>query len=130
MTPKNQRTKECSAAERAGRMQQAEGFWADAEDLAALGEASPNSIVTLYVHAGIAAADVVCCAKLGEYSNTPNHSDALTLLKKADPALEVSLSRLVGMKTLAGYGAATVSAQRVTTARTAAEKLLAAARRA
>lgn len=130
MTPKTQRTKECTPTERAGRLQQAEGFWADAEDLAALGEASPNSIVTLYVHAGIAAADVICCAKLGEYSNTANHSDAQNLLKKADPTLEVSLARLVGMKTLAGYGAAPVSAARVTTARTAAEKLLTAARRA
>lgn len=130
MTPKNQRTKDCSPADRAGRLQQAEGFWADAEDLAALGEASPNSIVTLYVHAGIAAADVICCAKLGEYSSTANHSDALNLLKKADPTLEVPLSRLIGVKTLAGYGAARVSAARVQTARSAAEKLLVAARRA
>ncbi|GAA5093612.1 hypothetical protein GCM10025760_24030 [Microbacterium yannicii] len=128
MTPKNQRTKSCSATERAGRLQQAEGFWSDAEDLQELGEASPNSLVTLYVHAGIAAADVVCCAKLGEYSNSANHSDAIALLEKADSSLAPSLARLVGMKTAAGYSVSSMSAQRVSTARSAAEKLMVAAR--
>ncbi|GAA5204987.1 hypothetical protein [Microbacterium kyungheense] len=128
MTPKNQRTKDCSPTERAGRMQQAEGFWQDAEDLRELGEASPNSVVTLYVHAGIAAADVICCAKLGEYSNSANHNEAITLLQKGDASLAPSLARLVGMKSAAGYGANPVSAQRVTTARSAAEKLVVAAR--
>ena len=130
MTPKNQRTKNCTAADRAGRLAQAEGFWQDAEDLRELGEASPNSIVTLFVHAGIAAADAICCAKLGEYSSSANHAEAITLLEKADPSLAPSLARLVGMKTAAGYGASPMSAQRVTTARGAAEKLVLAARAA
>ncbi|MFF2487759.1 hypothetical protein ACFVSU_15250 [Microbacterium sp. NPDC058062] len=128
MTPKNQRTKTCTAADRAGRLTQAEGFWRDAEDLQELGEASPNSIVTLYVHAGIAASDAICCAKLGEYSNSANHAEAITLLEKTDSSLAPSLARLVGVKTAAGYSATTMSAQKVSTARSAAEKLVLAAR--
>jgi hypothetical protein len=33
-----------------------------------------NAFVTLCVHAGIAAADVICCARLGEYSRGEDHS--------------------------------------------------------
>lgn len=128
MTPKDPRTNECSASERAGRIAQAEGFWNDAGDLHTLGGARPNTLVTLYVHAGIAAADAICCARPGEYSNSTNHSDAVALLRRADPALTAPLQRLVSMKSAAGYGAAPISAQRVTDAQNAATKLMNAVR--
>jgi len=128
MTPKLQRTTPCDARERKGRLASAEGFWGDAEDLYVLGTGRNNSLVTLYVHAGIAAADVICCARLGMYSNSGNHADALELLDKAAPELKTALQRLISIKTLAGYGAAPISAKKLSEARTAAEKLTAAAR--
>lgn len=128
MTPKAPRTNECSASDRAGRIARAEEFWNDAADLHTLGGASPNTLVTLYVHAGIAAADAICCARLGEYSNSTNHSDAVALLKRADRALAAPLQRLINMKSAAGYGAAPMATQRVTDAQNAATKLMNAVR--
>lgn len=129
MTPSS-RTRSCTEADRNGRREQAEGFCRDAEDLAVLGTASPNALVPLYVHAGIAAADVVCCARLGEYSMSSNHSDAVRILKSADESLAPAMQRLLSVKSAAGYGATPASAQRVTDTRNAALKLITAARRA
>ncbi len=128
MTPKVQRTTPCGPHERKSRMVVAEGFWADAEDLTALGTGHGNSVVTLYVHAGIAAADIICCARLGRYSSSGNHADALLLLQQAAPELKPSLQRLVSVKSSAGYGVESMSAKKITEARAAADKLMTAAR--
>ena len=128
MTPKNQRTKGCTAAERTGACNRPRVSGRTPKTCTSWARPARERIVTLYVHAGIAAADVVCCAKLGEYSNSANHSEAIALLEKADSSLSPALARLVGMKTAAGYGVSPMSAQRVSTARSAAEKLMVAAR--
>ena len=43
-----------------------------------------DSHVTLCVHAGIAAADVICCARLGRHAHGENHDEAIGLIEKVD----------------------------------------------
>ncbi len=78
------RTKPCSAATRSGRMAKARQFWDSAELLDAL-EGDEDDLcdahITLCVHAGIGAADVICCARLGDLADSESspsgHSGAL-----------------------------------------------------
>lgn len=69
-----------------------------------------DSVVTLCVHAGIAASDVICMRRLGTYVQGENHTDAVKHLRAADPDAATQLSTLLGMKTKAGYGHDSVSA--------------------
>jgi hypothetical protein len=71
-----------------------------------------DAYVTLCVHAGIAAADAICGARLGEYSRGENHDDAVALLSSVDRNLAGHLRALLTMKTLAGYSHSPVSADR------------------
>lgn len=105
------------------RLARAREFSRAAEALRDLDE-SANSIAATYVLCGIAAADAVCCRRLGEYSRSENHADAVELLKRVDPSLAPPLSRLVSDKSADAYGASTVPARRVDQTRTAAKKLL------
>ncbi|GAA1705944.1 hypothetical protein GCM10009745_62210 [Kribbella yunnanensis] len=89
-----------------------------------------NAYVTLCVHAGIASADVICCARLGEYSRGEDHKEAVALLSRVDKSLGTVLARLLALKTPAGYQPRTVSRQHVTTAGRQADQLIAAARAA
>lgn len=102
-------------------------FWQSAEDLREF-DGDGNSIVSLFVLAGIAASDAICGARLGEYAQGESHADALAVLKRADPTLVASLQRLLSRKTEWAYGGAGVSAARIETARAAATKLVEAAR--
>jgi hypothetical protein len=43
-----------------------------------------DACVTLCVHAGIAASDAICCARLGRHARGEDHSQAVALLSKAD----------------------------------------------
>jgi hypothetical protein len=98
-----------------------------ADDEADVGDA----YVTLLIHAGVAAADVICCAELGEHARGESHNDAIELIRRVRPggtALANALSTLLGAKTRAGYGHQRVNKDtRIRCAR-AAEKLLQAAR--
>lgn len=130
MTP---RTVKADEAMRRGRLVKAEQF-ADAAvavDMLA-DEASDvaDAYVTLCVHAGIAAADVVCAARLGEYSRGENHDEAVALLSAVDKNLAGHLRALLTMKTLAGYSHSPVSADRARRAGRAMAALLEAARAA
>ena len=40
----------------------------------------PNASVDLFVDAGIAAADAICCSRLGGYAAGDNHNEAISLL--------------------------------------------------
>jgi hypothetical protein len=94
----------------------------DEEDIA-------DAFVTLCVHAGIAAADVICCARLGQHAQGEDHTEAVALLSKADRGSGKHLRVLLGLKTKAGYshaGATTADAKRAVRA---AEALLETARR-
>ena len=64
-----------------------------------------DAFVTLCVHAGIAAADVICCAKLGRHATGESHDKAKRLVGLVDPGAGQALGTLLGMKTKAGYSA-------------------------
>ena len=88
--------RDCDSVVTAGRMSKANEFF-DAADH--LGEEMPNAAGDLYVDAGTAASDVLCCLRLGVHSNTGNHSEAIALLKRADSGSERHLNTLLNMKT-------------------------------
>ncbi len=68
-----------------------------------------DAYVTLCVHAGIAAADVICCARLGRHARGDDHASAADLLEQAKPEVAKHLRALLSMKTKAGYTAIPVS---------------------
>lgn len=87
----------------------------------------PDAYVTNAVHSGIAAADVICIRRLGLYSATGAHDEALKLLSQADKTAATNLQRLLSVKTKAGYSTRSVSAADVALARRAHLALLEAA---
>jgi hypothetical protein len=129
MTPKR-----CGPGVAEGRLTKAEQFHSAAETIMehAAEEADVgDAYVTLCVHAGIAAADVICCKALGQHSSGSNHADAVALLKKVPrdgASLAAALNRLLQNKTRAGYSANPVTAAMRTEARSASTKLVNAAR--
>lgn len=68
-----------------------------------------DAYVTLCVHAGIAAADVICMDTLGEYYSGQSHDQAARLLARVDGTDSKQLTALLGMKTKAGYSDVPVS---------------------
>jgi hypothetical protein len=128
------RTRRCDDALTRGRLRKADQFWEAAEltreladDEADIGDA----YVTLCIHAGIAAADVVSCVALGEHAVGQDHNEALALIGRVrpdGPELAKALAALLGMKTRAGYSASPVSAADRKRARRQARRLLQAAR--
>ena len=100
------RTTPCDAAKRAGRLAKAKQFADAAATVIASREHSDqftDAIITPYVHAGIAAADVVCCARLGKHARGESHDDAVRLLSQTSKPAAKSLSILLGMKTRSSY---------------------------
>lgn len=86
-----------------------------------------DAFVTLCVHAGIAAADVICCARLGVHAQGKNHGDAVIMLAKVDKKLAQDLATLVGMKTKSGYSPLSSSRPTKKAAARSAGRLVAAA---
>jgi hypothetical protein len=131
MTPRVRRS---DAATIEGRLRKAEQFMEGAEtirDLANDERDVGDAYVTLCIHAGIAAADVVCSIALGEHVQGDDHSTAVTHLSKVRPdgqTLGDSLRTLLMTKTRAGYSRRPVSASDRKRAGRAAERLLTAAR--
>lgn len=128
------RTRPCDDAVIRGRLRKAEQFWEAAElvrefadDEAEVGDAN----VTLCVHAGIAAADVLCCLALGEHAVGENHNEALALLGRVRPngkELANAFGVLLAMKTQAGYSASPIAAPDRKRAQRHAGRLVQAAR--
>jgi len=117
-----------------GRLGKAEQFWevaglvrglTDEQDPSEIGDA----YVTLCVHAGIAAADALCCAGLGEHAQGENHNDAVQLLAKVDAEASRALRALLGLKTKAGYSHTPATADEFKRAGRNAEALVMRARR-
>lgn len=131
MTPK---ARKADAATIEGRLRKAEQFMEGAEtirDLADDEQDVGDAYVTLCIHAGIAAADVICSIALGEHAQGEDHNAAVTHLAKVRPDgrdLGDSLRGLLTMKTRAGYSHERVSASDRKRAGRAAERLLTAAR--
>ena len=66
--------------------------------------------MVLYVHAGIAASDVISCASLGEHAKGENHHEAITLLMKVDRDAARHLGTPLKMKTKTSYSHAPTTA--------------------
>jgi hypothetical protein len=101
------RTVRCSDAARAGRLAKAQQFWSAAQTIETFADDETtiaDAYTTLAVHAGIAAADVICCARLGEHARGDDHDAAVALLAMADRARAKDLATLLRMKTRSGYG--------------------------
>ncbi|MCK0518834.1 hypothetical protein [Williamsia sp. DF01-3] len=117
----------CDSVVTAGRMSKANEFFAAAERL---GEEMPNAAGDLYVDAGIAASDVICCIRLGVHSNTGSHSEAVAMLKRADGGSERHLNVLLNLKNKAAYTHQHLTAVELKKMNRAAEHLVEAAKRA
>lgn len=86
-----------------------------------------GAFVTLCVHAGVAAADVICCARLGVHHSGENHHEAVALLASVDKSAARQLKALLDMKTRSGYSPVLTSAADQKRACRAAAALVAAA---
>lgn len=126
------RVSPCPPGVRRGRLRKANQFLDTALVIADqtddLGNVS-DALVTLCVHAGIAAADVICCARLGQHAQGEDHTAAVALLSKADRASERHLRALLSIKTKAGYSDAAATTTDAKRAVRAAEALVETARR-
>jgi hypothetical protein len=126
------RTTPCTPEIRRGRLRKA-GQFLDAANLIAGqagGEAeNADSFITLCIHAGIAASDVICCARLGQHAQGENHTEAAALLEKADSGSGKHLRALLSMKTKVGYSHTEATAADANRAGRAAEALVETARR-
>ena len=127
------RKQNCGSGVQLGRLRKAEQFYESAgiiADLADDGADVGDAYVTLLVHAGVAASDVVCCAGLGHHAQGENHAEAVNLLNKIDESLGKHLGALLRMKTGAGYSHLPVKPDERKRALRAATALLVAARKA
>lgn len=93
------RTRECSEGIQAGRLRKATQF----HDAAVVVDDAPDAAVNLFVLAGIAAADVICCSRLGVHATGESHNEAIALLKKAEPDMAKHLGTLLNMKSKVAY---------------------------
>jgi len=102
------RTKRCDQKTRDGRLAKAKQFSEAADIIATLTDGAidvEDAYITLCVHAGIAAADAICCARLGEHAQGDDHDDGVRLLERVDKKMARHLGTLVKMKTRSGYSA-------------------------
>ncbi len=128
------RTYPCTEAVKIGRMSKASQFQDAATTIREFADHEADvgdAFVTLLVHAGIAAADAICCHELGEHAHGESHEEAIRLLRRVKPNgadLAKALDALLRAKTRAGYGHQPVNKDTRTRCWRAAEKLVLAAR--
>jgi hypothetical protein len=120
------RTRRCDEVVRAGRLKKATEFY---EAAVLVEDATPNASVDLVVDAGIAAADVICCSRLGMYATGENHNEAVSLLDKAEPGVAKYLRVLLNLKSKVAYMHVSVTTSERKRASRAAERLVEAAGR-
>ena len=126
------RTNPCTPEVRQGRLRKAVEFLDAANLIADPADeeaASTDAIVTLCIQAGIAASDVICCARLGKHAQGQDHNEAVTLLSQANSESAKHLRVLLGMKTKATYSHTGISTADAKRAGRAAEALVETARR-
>ena len=129
-------TRACDDSIASGRMSKANQFLQSADDVGELADDEAevrDAVVTLLVHASIAAADVVCCKRIGQYAiGGDSHSDAIGLLRTVKQpdgsALAKRLKQVLDVKTKAAYTHRSVTAAERRRAQRAAEELVRAAR--
>ena len=120
------RVKKCTQASRRARLAKGEQFSGAADIIETATEESVliDAYVTLCVQAGIAAADVICCARLGEHASGDAHDEAVPLLRKVDRKAATDLKTLLDMKTPASYSDAPLSLAKRRQAKRAADRLM------
>jgi hypothetical protein len=96
------RTKRCTSRVIAGRLAKAEAFL-DNGELLADDEDRRNPSATLFVDTGIAAADVLCCERLGAHAHGQDHNDAVELLARVDASMAKHLGTLLTRKSRISY---------------------------
>lgn len=127
------RIKDCDEGVATGRFRKAEQFLEAAQNVRDLADDEAevgDVLVTLCVHAGIAASDVICCTALGHFVQGDDHNQAVAELSKVRPdgeKLGNDLRALLMMKTRAGYAAPPVTAEQRKRAWRRAEALVDAA---
>lgn len=121
------RTKKCTSRVTAGRLAKAEEFLDNAE-LLADDAGRRNAAASLFVEAGIAAADVLCCRRLGEHAQGQDHNDAVSLLGRVDTDLAKHLRTLLTNKSQISYSAQVLAASEFKKVQRAAVQLAQAAR--
>lgn len=100
------KTTGCPPEVQAGRLRKARGFLRAADIIEPYISEDVNladAYLTLCVHAGIAASDVICCAKRQMHSIDPDHKSAVAFLAEVDEPNSVHLDTLVSVKTQSGY---------------------------
>jgi hypothetical protein len=126
----NRRTKRCTVIEARGHLRKAAEFLEAAKRLSEdERDGLPDAVVSMCVHAGIAASDALCCALLGEHSSGP-HNDAASLLRTiatGGDGLSRLLSELLFSKSRAQYSHLPVPPDTVVHALANAESLVRAA---
>jgi hypothetical protein len=105
-----------------GRKEKARQFMTAAADTEA--SDTHDAYITLLVNAGIAAADVLCGKKLGYYSSSDNHTDAVALLAKVDRDASSALKVLLNIKSKSAYTPTATSGTDRTRVERAAAKLI------
>lgn len=123
------RHRDCDDRATRGRLSKARQFYKAAELILEFADDEDevgDAFVTLCIHAGIAAADAICCRDLGHHAQGQDHDEAVELLRRvADgEALAKALRALLDMKTRAGYSHETVSAEQRTRAGRRARQLV------
>ena len=121
----------CGPAE-ARRRARMSRTYLDVADQATLGESDEGRNVAAgnAVLAAIAAADALCCLRLGRYARGQAHQEATALLKTVRPdgaALAKDLATVLGVKDAAHYGTVFVSPTVLRSTLRAATRLVAAA---
>jgi hypothetical protein len=128
------KTRRCDDETARGRLRKAEQFLEAAMNVRELADDEADvgdAFVTLCVHAGIAAADVLCCVALGVHAQGDEHGEAVGLLATVRPEGEETskaLRVLLAMKTKAGYSPRSVSGDDRKRALRSVERLVTAAR--
>lgn len=99
------KNRRCTPQIKHGRLNKAEQFLRAAELIATNIDDSQlaDAYVTLCVHAGIAASDVICCSRLGKHSVSSDHRSAVALLAQIDEISSIHLKILLDMKGHSGY---------------------------
>jgi hypothetical protein len=88
-----------------------------------------DAFVSLCIHAGIRAEDVICCDRLGKHAVGENHNEAISLLAQADRNVQQHLRTLLSLKSKVEYTHLSATATERKKSRRAAEALVEAARR-
>ncbi|WP_157987659.1 hypothetical protein [Jiangella endophytica] len=93
--------------------------------------AANNAAAGNAVQASIAAADAICCLRLGRYHTGEDHRAAVTLLERVQPNgtdLARDLAKVLAIKDQAHYSGEGVAATRLTSVLRSATRLVGAAR--